>query len=65
MTQSERVSAVAALGFTERQAAFLVLVMLHSGVCLGRHYVEFPIMRSTVRQASSDGEIRRIVSVAA
>ena len=26
MTYAERVSAVAALGFTERQAAFLVLV---------------------------------------
>ena len=35
MTHAERVSAVAALGFTERQAAFLVLVMLHSGVCVG------------------------------
>ena len=34
MTYAERVSAVAALGFTERQAAFLVLVMLHSGVCV-------------------------------
>lgn len=41
MTQSERVSAVAALGFTERQAAFLVLVMLHAGVCLGRQYCTF------------------------
>ena len=35
MTHAERVSAIAALGFTERQAAFLVLVMLHSGVCRG------------------------------
>ena len=41
MTQTERVSAVAALGFTERQAAFLVLVMLHAGVCLGRQYCTF------------------------
>ena len=41
MTHAERVSAVAALGFTERQAAFLVLVMLHSGVCLGRQYCAF------------------------
>jgi hypothetical protein len=41
MTSGERVSAVASLGFTERQAAFLVLVMLHSGVCLGRQYCTF------------------------
>ena len=41
MTHAERVSAVAALGFTERQAAFLVLVMLHSGVCVGRQYCAF------------------------
>ena len=41
MTHEERVSAVAALGFTERQAAFLVQVMLHSGVCLGRQYCTF------------------------
>jgi hypothetical protein len=41
MTQAERVSAVAALGFTDRQAAFLVLVMLHAGVCVGRQYCTF------------------------
>src|SRR4030095_7817841 len=41
MTQARRGSAVAALGFTERQAAFLVLVMLHAGVCLGRQYCTF------------------------
>src|SRR5215510_241727 len=41
MTHAERVSAVVALGFTERQAAFLVLVMLHAGVCMGRQYCTF------------------------
>ena len=41
MTHEERVAAVAALGFTERQAEFLVQVMLHSGVCLGRQYCTF------------------------
>src|SRR6476619_3083816 len=41
MTQAERVSAVATLGFTERQAALLVLVMLHAGVCVGRQYCAF------------------------
>src|SRR6185436_6597470 len=38
MTFNERVEAIADHGFTERQAGFLVTVMLHSGVCLGRHY---------------------------
>jgi hypothetical protein len=38
MTFDERVGAVADHGFTPRQAGFLVTVMLHSGVCLGRHY---------------------------
>lgn len=41
MTNADRVRAVAALGFTDRQAAFLVTVMLHSGVCLARHYCAF------------------------
>lgn len=41
MTHKERVGAVVALGFTERQADFLVRVMLHSGVCLGRQYCTF------------------------
>jgi hypothetical protein len=41
MTVQERTDAVAALGFTERQARFLVTVMTHSGVCLPRQYSEF------------------------
>lgn len=41
MTWDERVKAIADHGFTERQAGFLVTVMLHSGVCLGRHYSDF------------------------
>src|SRR6266849_594910 len=43
MTWDERVAAVAAhgRGLTDRQAAFLVTVMLHAGVCLGRHYCTF------------------------
>jgi hypothetical protein len=32
---------VVGYGFTERQAGFVVTVMLHSGVCLGRHYCTF------------------------
>ena len=38
MTTAERVRAVAEKGFTDRQAGFLVTVMLHSGVCVGRQY---------------------------
>lgn len=41
MTWEERVNAIVDHGFTERQAGFLVMVMLHSGVCLGRHYSAF------------------------
>jgi hypothetical protein len=41
MTDRERVDAVVRLGFTPRQAAFLVTVALHSGVCLARHYCTF------------------------
>src|SRR4051812_33844810 len=41
MTPDERVRAIAELGFTERQARFLVTVMLHSGVCLLRQYSAF------------------------
>ena len=41
MTWNERVAVIANHGFTERQAGFLVTVMLHAGVCLGRHYCTF------------------------
>src|SRR5436190_16915020 len=41
MTADDRVGAVAKFGFTERQARFLVTVMLHSGVCLLRQYTQF------------------------
>ena len=41
MTWEERVTAVKNMGFTERQAGFLVTVMLYAGVCLGRHYCTF------------------------
>jgi hypothetical protein len=41
MTMEERVLAVAALGFSPRQAQFLVTVALHSGYCLRRHYTAF------------------------
>ena len=41
MTPEVRVKAVEAFGFTERQARFLVTVMLHSGVCVPRQYAAF------------------------
>lgn len=41
MTNDERIDAVAAYGFTRRQAAFLTTAMLHSGVCLPRQYTRF------------------------
>ena len=41
MTPEERVKAVAEFGFTERQARFLVTVLLYSGVCVPRQYAAF------------------------
>jgi hypothetical protein len=41
MTFDERAQAVAKKGFTDRQARFLVIVMLHSGVCVPRQYARF------------------------
>jgi hypothetical protein len=43
MTWDERVDAVAShtAGVTDRQAAFLVTVMLQAGVCMDRHYCTF------------------------
>ena len=38
---TDRAQAIAACGFTERQARFLVTVMLHSGVFLERQYCTF------------------------
>ena len=41
MTWEDRVDAVEAHGFTTRQAGFLTTLMLHSGVCIARHYCTF------------------------
>jgi len=41
MTFDERVAVLASLGFNERQTRFLVMVALHSGFCLRRHYTAF------------------------
>jgi len=37
----QRLKAVDEFGFTERQARFLVTVMLHGGVCVPRQYAAF------------------------
>ena len=41
MESQDRIAAVTTLGFAERQARFLVLVMQYSGVCLLRQYSAF------------------------
>jgi hypothetical protein len=41
MTAEGRVTAITKFGFTERQARFLVTVMLHTGVCVPRQYARF------------------------
>lgn len=41
MTPEDRANAVAAFGFTDRQARFLATVMVHTGVCLERQYCAF------------------------
>lgn len=49
MTWEERVRRVRNHGFTERQAGFLVTVMLHAGVCLMRHYEAFARMTHGIK----------------
>jgi len=41
VTFEDRVKAVAEFGVTDRQARFMVTVMLHAGVCLPRQYARF------------------------
>ena len=53
MTSAECVDAVASLGFTERQAAFLVTVLLHGGVCVARQYCRLPASRGARRRTGS------------
>ncbi len=45
VTFAERVQALAPFGFTERQAAFVATVALHSGYCLRRQYAAFTGLR--------------------
>lgn len=41
MTAEDRIKAVSDFGFTERQARFMVTVMLNGGVCVPRQYARF------------------------
>jgi hypothetical protein len=41
MTLQSRIEALTAMGFTARQSAFLVTVLLQGGVCVARQYCEF------------------------
>src|SRR5581483_5340065 len=45
MTAEDRIQALRTLGFTPRQAAFLVSVARHSGYCLRRQYAAFARVR--------------------
>jgi hypothetical protein len=45
MTFAERTHEITTLGFIERHARFLVTVLLHAGVCLGRQYCTFAGIR--------------------
>ena len=41
IANAERLNAIASFGFTERQARFLLNVLLHSGVFVERQYCSF------------------------
>jgi len=41
MTHEDRLNAIVSRGYTERQARFILLVMLHSGVCTVRQYCDY------------------------
>ena len=58
LANTEREEAIAAFGFTERQARFLLQVLLHSGVFLERQYCRFA---GTVHGQKSTDFIRTLV----
>jgi hypothetical protein len=65
VTFEERAAAVARKGFTERQARFLVTVMLHSGVCMDRHYCTFAGIRHGQKTHDFFGDLvkRRVATI--
>jgi hypothetical protein len=52
---TERTEAIAAFGFTERQARFLLEVLIHSGVFVERQYCAFAGMSMGRRRWTSCG----------
>lgn len=66
MTLAERTTAVSeGFGFTERQARFLVTVMLHAGVCMDRQYCAFAGIRHGQKTQDFFGDLveRRFATV--
>jgi hypothetical protein len=64
LANAERMETIAAFGFTERQARFLLNVLLHSGVFVERQYCSFAGIvhgqKSTdFLKRSSSGDSRR------
>jgi hypothetical protein len=59
--QAQRVQSVMDLGFTERQARFLVLVMRHAGVCVPRQYAAYAAIANGGRRCNAffDRLVRR------
>jgi hypothetical protein len=65
MTFKDRVEALrGGFGFTERQAGFLVTVMLHAGVCMTRQYCAFARIKygEPMRTFFRGLELRRLVT---
>ena len=70
LANAERMEAIAAFGFTERQARFLLNVLLHSGVFVERQYLQLrrhrprpeehglhqDARRAAIRDADHDGK---------
>jgi hypothetical protein len=65
MTFADRVQALAAHGFTERQAGFLLTVMLHGGICMERQYCAFARIRHGAKSEDFFAKLvaRRFASV--
>ena len=58
LANAQRMEAIAAFGFTERQARFLLNVLLHSGVFIERQYCSFA---GIVHGQKSTDFIKRLV----
>ena len=58
LTNAERLAAITAFGFTERQARFLLHVLLHAGIFVERQYCRFA---GTVHGQKSTDFIKTLV----